>query len=124
MPRPDNLLKTPEFKTNLLQADNHAASNDLPLWPTRIVWVGLIHNVSVAKRFAQRRSNYKDSKAWACYTRLVDTGVFSEEPEGLVYTEGVEPWESDPMLWLDTLIRIADGAEPPEHLPRYANAPT
>ena len=124
MARPDEMLKTAEFKAHLTQADEYAKANDLPLWPTRIVWVGLIHNISVAKRFAQRRSNYKTSKAWSCFTRLIELGIFSEEPEGIVWEEGSEPWTSDPMLWLDTLIQCADGADPPDLLPRNLNVPS
>jgi len=72
----------------------------------------------VARRFAQRRSNYLVSDAWTCYTRLKEGSVFSEEPEGIFYSP--EPrWESDEgtMEWFNTMIAIADGAEPPADFP-------
>lgn len=52
-----------------------------------------------------------------CYERMVNIGLFSEEPEGVAWTPGSEPWESDPIGWLHEVIHIADGQEPPVGFP-------
>lgn len=53
-----------------------------------------------------------------CYQRLLDIGLFGEDPWGVAWTEGTEPWESDPIEWLHLIIRVADGQAPPKSLPR------
>lgn len=126
MPRlSDSFLRSDEFKVRLTEADTHAKAHDLDKWGTRIVWVGLVYGPLGAKRFAQRRSHYTTSRAWRCYCNLVDAGLFSEEPEGIVYDE-TPKYETDEgvMLWFDTLCRIAEGGIPiPNDLPRFYEEP-
>lgn len=55
----------------------------------------------------------------ACYDRLVEVGLFCEDPWGVAWIGNTEPWESDPILWLHELIRIADGQEPPAEFPLF-----
>lgn len=120
MPRiPDKTLTSTEFRERLAQADEYSRANNLDLWAARIVWIGLIYNALGAKRFAERRSDYQGSQAWACYTRLVEAGVFIENSprEGIAGAQGVEPWESDPLRWFDDLCRIAAGEPVPANFP-------
>jgi len=119
MPRiPDKTLTTPTFRKHLENIDRHARENHLDKWPARIVWIGLVYNVLVARRFAQRRPNHHTSRAWEAYTNLVDAGVFSETPEGIVYEETPQ-YETDEgvSLWLNTLIHIAEGMPVPSGFP-------
>lgn len=120
MPRiADKDLTSKVFRTRLSEADDYAAKKGLDVWATRVVWIGLLFNALGAKRFAERRSNYRESKAWACYSRLVEVGVFVEnEPqEGISWTSGTEPWESDSLRWFDDLVRIAAGGLVPKGFP-------
>ncbi len=114
MPRiPDHELTSEDFKKVIQEADTHSQDNMLDLWGSRVVWVALKFNTLGAKRFAERRANYRSSQAWLCYTRLVEAGVFVEEPEGITWTPGAEPWESDPLQWYADLVRIAGGGDVP-----------
>lgn len=120
MPRiADNVLTSNEFRARLAEADAYAAKHNLDIWATRVAWIGLVYNTLGAKRFAERRSNYRESKAWACYTRLVETGVFVEhEPgEGITWEHGIEPWESDSLRWFTDVVRIAMGGAVPQGFP-------
>lgn len=119
MPRlTDEVLKSQAFKVRLHEADEYAAKAGLDGWATRIVWVGLVYGPLGAKRFAQRRSGYVNSFAWECYSNLVNAGIFSEAPEGVVYDETPE-YETDEgvMEWFDTLCRIAEGEVVPKGFP-------
>jgi hypothetical protein len=117
MPRlPDSFLTSDQFKARVAEADEYASANSLDKWATRIAWIGLVFNALAARRFAQRRSQYQVSRAWHCYTNLIDAGLFSEDPEGIAYTP-TEPYEGQPLLWFDTVVRIADGMAAPQGLP-------
>lgn len=59
-----------------------------------------------------------------CYERLIEVGLFSEDPWGVVWDSGAEPWESDPIRWLHTVIQIAEGCEPPAGFPLLSRART
>jgi hypothetical protein len=48
---------------------------------------------------------------------MVDVGLFSEEPCGIVWDDGVEPWDNDPVLWLHTIIDVASGKRIPAGFP-------
>lgn len=113
----DDYLKGPIFKEVMGKADSHAEQNGFDKWATRVAWTGLFYGPLGARRYAQRRSNYQTSKAWSCYQNLIKAGVFCEEPEGIAWTEGVEPWTSDEILWLNTLVLIAEGNKPPKGFP-------
>lgn len=120
MPRiADKDLATNAFKEFIAQADRYAAKNNLDMWAARVVWIGLVFNTLGVKRFAERRSDYRSSKAWACYTRLVETGIFIENDpqEGISWNAGTGPWEEDPLRWFDDLTRVAAGGPVPEGLP-------
>lgn len=146
----DDYLKTREFAEFIDQADEFAVSNNLDLWATRVAWVGLTQSVRVARRYAQRRTDYRNSPAWIAYERLVNLSIFLEEPEVAEYLRAHEPhltedevrelaaqhgvyydpapeWENGdgPLFWFRTLVRIAAGAYPPESFPRgpLANYP-
>jgi hypothetical protein len=126
MPRPpltDDVLRSDAFKDRLREADDYAATAGLDRWAARIVWVGLVYNVKSCKRYAKRRGNHEESMAWAFYCNLVNAGLFSEEPEGIVYEETPE-YETDDgvMMWLDTLCRVAEGEEVPDGLPHMRPA--
>lgn len=114
----DSFLKSDQFKQRLQEADDYAAKTGLDLWATRIAWVGLAEGVSVARRFAQRRSNYLTSQAWDCYQRLLAQRVFNEDPDGVFYDPAPQ-WEDGdgPLVWFDTMVTIAAGAEPPADFP-------
>lgn len=114
----DTFLKSDSFKQRLREADAYAEKSGLDQWATRIAWVGLSEGVSVARRFAQRRSNYAKSRAWECYQRLLFQRVFNEEPEGVFYDPSPE-WEegNGPLDWFDVVVDIAAGAEPPADFP-------
>ena len=126
MPRlTDAFLKSAAFKTRLQEADDYADKAGLDRWAVRIVWVGLVFNVLGAKRFAQRRSAYTESLPWVFYCNLIDAGLFSEEPEGIIYDE-TPKYETDEgvMEWFDTLCRVAEGEAVPEGLPHiWGEAP-
>jgi hypothetical protein len=109
-------LKSPEFKVRITQADSTAKERGLDRWGARIVWVVLSCGPRTAHRYASKSS--KNSQAWKRWSRLTELGIISEHPEGVVWDEGVEPWESDPMLWFDTLVEVSAGKEPPVNLPR------
>jgi len=113
----DVLIQSQVFREHVAQAEKYAADHDLDPWAATIVWVCLGHGVLLARRFAMRRSNFRRSRAWACYQNLVQVGIFSEEPDGIIW-EPVEPWLSDSMLWFDDLCRIATGAAVPTGFPR------
>ena len=121
MPRPpDKFLKTPEFKKRLDEADAYVDATGLDMWATRIFWVGLSENVLVARRYAMRRPNYTESSAWAAYSRLVDAGIFCEEPEGIVSGLDDPYWgdEANCYEWMNTCIQVAAGGDIPDDLPR------
>ena len=121
MPRPPHkYLKTPEFKERLQVADAYATSTGLDMWATRIFWVGLTENVLVARRYAMRRPQYMESDAWAAYARLLDAGLFSEDPEGVVAALEHPYWGLDENCyeWMNTCISIAAGADMPDGFPR------
>ena len=111
MPRlSDEFLRSAEFRVRLHEADEYAGRAGLDVWPVRIVWVGLVFGTLGARRFSQRRGNYRSSRAWSCYCNLVESGIFSESPEGLIYVE--EPrYETNEgvMEWFDLVCRIANG---------------
>jgi hypothetical protein len=119
MPRiPDSTLTAPTFKKHLKNIDRYAEEHHLDKWAARIAWIGLVYNVLVARRFAQRRPHHQTSQAWTAYTNLLKAGVFSEEPEGIVYEETPQ-YETDEgvALWLNTLIHIAEGLPVPTGFP-------
>jgi hypothetical protein len=113
MNRPvDDLLKSDEFKAKIAAIDQHAVSFGLDLWAARIVWVGLAYNMTVLTRYARRRKDYETSEAWVAYTRIIDSGIFSLDPEGICY-EPKPKWEdgAGPHDWLNALIVVASGGE-------------
>jgi len=57
-----------------------------------------------------------------CYQRLVDTGLLDQNGD-LVWIDGTEPWESDPLLWLHDLMRVSNGDPVPVGLPRLGQGP-
>jgi hypothetical protein len=120
MPRlADKDLTSKTFRTHIAAVDAYAEAVGLDVWAARVAWIGLVYNTLGAKRFAERRSNYQTSRAWACYTRLVETGVFVEhEPrEGITWDPGCEPWESDPLRWFNDVAKIAAGGAVPKEFP-------
>jgi len=121
MPRPpDSFLKTAQFKDRLSVAGAYAKSTGLGVWPTRIFWIGLTENVMVARRYAMRRPNYEDSEAWCAYTNLIEAGIFSEDPEGVVTALEHAYWGLDVNCyeWMNTCISIAAGGSIPDEFPR------
>ena len=120
MPRPsDGALTSPEFKIRLRVADEYAWANDLDQWAVRVFWVALTCSPLAARRYAQRRSNHQESRAWACYTRLIERGILCEDPEGVFYWETKEfPEEAEKTLkWFDAIVKVAAGGKVPKGLP-------
>lgn len=109
-------LKSREFKAVIAAADETAKERGLDKWGARMVWVCLACGVRGARRYASK--NNTQSPAWKRYHRLLRLGLISEEPAGVVWDEGVEPWQSDPMGWFDTLVNLSVAGRPPASLPR------
>lgn len=117
MPRlSDQYLISGTFKEVLAKADAYAEQNGFEKWATRVVWIGLFYNVLAAKRYVQKLGG-RTPLAQKSYQNLIKKGVFCESPEGIVWQEGVEPWHSDEVLWLNTVILIASGSRPPKGFP-------
>lgn len=116
----DNFLKTPEFKHFLAEADTWGDARGHEPWANRVAWVVLAMNTKVAKRFARRRALYQESRAWAAYNNLIEFGLISEDPEGVVFEPDHESWgeTSDPYAWMTVLVNAAEGNEPPGDFPR------
>jgi len=116
----DEALKSPAFRARLAEADRlSSAYRDLLsaedigdikefYWATRIAWVTLTEGPQIAKRFAARRSNFRESPAWTAYSNLLSEGIISEEQNGIYYT-AAEPWESRVFFWVFGLILAAKG---------------
>ena len=117
MPRlADTDLRSPRFKTVIQEADVYAETTGLDKWATRVFWITLKYSPLAARQYASKQN--RASPAWARYSRLVEVGLIIENPEGVAWLEGVEPWTSDSLLWFDTITRIAAGAIPPQDLHR------
>jgi len=116
----DEYLKTEAFKVRLQEADDYVKEHHTDIWATRVFWVGLTNNVSVARRYAMRRPHHQSSAPWICYMRLVDAGIFSESPEGVVGGLNDPYWgaEENTHIWMDACINVAAGGEMPKTLPR------
>ena len=116
----DQFLKTEEFKTFIAHVDRWGAEHSRNSWGNRMAWVALASGIKVAKRYAQRRTLYQESPAWAAYNHLLDFGIFSEDPEGLVYEPEHDKWGDDlnPHAWMEVIVDAADGQEPPADFPR------
>ena len=117
----DTLLKSSDFKRWSAEVEAYAKEFDLPVWSTKLVLISVAHDFRVARRWAMRRSNYRKSRAWTAYQRLLTVGIWSTDPDGVAWTPGTEPWESDPIKWLHEVIRVADGNLPDPSLPRHQN---
>lgn len=116
MPRPDDsYLKCEAFRERLSQADRLAQGLDLPKWPTRIAWVTICEGPLVARRFAQRRCNYRESPAWRAYTALLAAGIIDEARDGYIYTDAPE-WDGETGIWrwVVAFIRVAAGEVVPD----------
>lgn len=115
----DHFLKTDEFKTFIRDADAWGTEHGCERWANRVAWVALAMNTRVAKRYAQRRACYQYSRAWAAYNNLLEFGLFSEDPEGVVYEAGDENWgdSTDPYDWMSVVVQAAEGQKPPEDFP-------
>jgi len=116
-PEIDSYLRCEKFKERLAQADRIAHGLGGDRWAARIGWVLVTEGSLVAKRFAQRRSKYKESRAWACYCRLVDAGVAADGQQGF-YDDPDDPAWANPMKWLLGILSIAAGEGIPEGFPR------
>lgn len=119
-PPPNFDLSSPTFKIVIAAADTYAATHDLDKWGARVLWVALSISPRAARRYASKHN--LSSPAWARFTRLVEVGLLLIDPEGIAWDEGAEPWQSDPLHWFDTIVRVAAGAEPPPNLPRMVTA--
>lgn len=98
----DSFLKTDAFRNRLPEADEYAAANNLDKWSTRILWICLSEGVDVGRRFAMRRSDYRNSVAWNRYSRLLKDKWISESPPGFPYDPEANPeWEENPLVWFN-----------------------
>ena len=76
-------------------------------------------NKNARWRYQMRRQdpNYDSiSHPVRCYQRLQNAELLDADGD-LAWTPGIEPWESDPILWVHTLSQIANGAPVPYGLP-------
>ena len=117
----DELIRSDEFKEWMLYVEEYARRKGLDKWATCITLAGLRFGIPFAKRYAGRRSSYRTSRAWSRFEALIDQGLFHED--GIVWTPGTEPWESDPVRWLHTLIDIASGGSIPVGFPSRGGRP-
>lgn len=102
----DAFLKTEGFQKRLPEADRYAAANNLDKWSTRILWICLSEGVAVGRRFAMRRSGYRNSMAWDRYNRLLKGKRVSENPPGFLYDPDANPeWEENPLMWFNHLAK-------------------
>ena len=109
-------FKSLPFKSRLAEADDYSEIHELDKWGCRIVWLSLVYGPLAARQFAAK--NNLKSKAWRRFKRLQDVGIISLDPEGIAWADGVEPWDSDPMGWFNTLVRVSAGGPLPPSLPR------
>lgn len=115
MPRlPDSYLTSDAFKTKLDQADRLATSFGLPKWPARIAWVTIADGPLTARRFAQRRPRYEESRAWLAYCNLLKSGILNEEQDGY-YCNDTGEWSDDNIWdWVVAFIYVAAEYPVPE----------
>ena len=101
----DRFLMTDSFRQRVVEADHYAEKKNLDRWATRVLWVSLTCNVQVAHRYAQRRANFRASKAWDRLTRFLDRNWGSLNPEGIYETwKGNYAWEEFPLKWFDLVV--------------------
>lgn len=111
----DFLSKAP-FKARIKEADAYSKTHGTDKWGTRVVWIALTFGPKMAKRYGSKHN--LSSPPHARVTRLLELGIFVIEPkEGIAYTKGQEPWESDPMLWFNTIIAASAGGQLPAGFP-------
>ena len=115
----DLFLKSPHFKLRITEADSYAQEVGRNPWAVRVAWVSLTEGPLVARRYLKKRRAYQDTAPYQMYCRLIDEGIFSEDPQG-VYYESDPKWEDDAgtMAWFNTIILIAEGMKVPEDFPR------